>query len=133
MSLNTFSVIIYDVINANDLQSAFFFIICVIILVYGLASSLIAVIASYFKARTDFDSSANMDTRMGKLFKLRKTHLAYVCQNKAGKAYQYLLDITLLLIMVDLGIKASAIFHKKCRNGIQNLYLGNCFDLLAFY
>lgn len=108
LSMNTFSDIMYNIIDAENSISCLFFIFGIIILAYGLASLFISIIASTFKViRQDIDSSYDTDTRIERLLEHRKAHEAHICRTKLGAIYYYLREIPLLVILVELFVQCT--------------------------
>lgn len=123
MSMNTFSDIMYKVIDSENMLSCLFFIVGIIILAYGLASLFISIIASTFKViRNDIDSSDDLDAKIEKLFIHRKAHEAHLCRTKVGKIYFYLRDLPLLIILVDLCIQCTVTANSSSQK-LFNIYI----------
>lgn len=65
MSQNTYSDILYYIVDAEHLLSSLYFIIGIILLGYGLASLFISIIASAFRViRSEIDVSIGMEKEL---------------------------------------------------------------------
>lgn len=123
MSLNGFSDIMYDVIDAEYLAASIFFIIGVIILAYGLASLFISVIASSFKMiRRDTNLEEDTELKINQMLQDRNDHIIYQCRTKIGLTYNYLREIPILLILSDIVAKCT-LTDRTDEKYIDNVYI----------
>lgn len=112
MSQNTYSDILYYIVDAEHLLSSLYFIIGIILLGYGLASLFISIIASAFRViRSEIDVSIGMEKRVASLIRHRRQHEAHICRTSIGRASFFLREIPLLVIMTDLVLQSTVTIH----------------------
>lgn len=111
MSFNTFTDIMYDIIDAEHLIASLFFIIGSLALGLWLANLFIAVIVTSLKSTREEESyAANKGdpvSRVAALFAGTSTHVKYICRNKIGRAYHYCREVPLIFIFADLIVQCT--------------------------
>lgn len=110
MSFNTFTDIMYDIVDSESLLSSLFFIVGSLALGLWLANLFIAVIVTSFKATRE--ENGNVDRgdaamRVAALFAGNSVHIKHICRKRIGQIYHYFREIPLLLILTDLFIQCS--------------------------
>lgn len=106
MSVNTFSDIMYNIVDAEYLIASLFFIIGTLALGLWLTNLFIAVIVSSF-ARTRESMGININNgdaaaKAAALFSGTNIHIQHICRNTVGRIYHYCRDIPLIVIFVGL-------------------------------
>lgn len=127
MSLNTFSDIMYYIVDAEHLVAALFFVVGIIILAYGLASLFISIVASTFKViREEIDVDYDSDAMIDNLIKHRNDHIKFICRTSIGTIYYYLREIPLIIIILDMIVQCSVTIHTK-QSTLFRMYMWEIF------
>lgn len=125
MSVNTFSDIMYNIIDAEYLVASLFFIFGTLALGLWLANLFIAVIVSSFQTTRE-EMGGQVDrgdpaARVAALFSGNNVHVKHMCRNAVGRTCHYLRDIPILLIIVDLIVQCTVSYHSS-QNKIDAVY-----------
>lgn len=111
MSVNTFSDLMYKIIDAEYMVASLFFIVGTLALGLWLANLFIAVIVSSFQTTREemgVDSEkADAADKISDLFSGKNVHVKHVCRNSIGKMYHYLREIPILVIVTDLLVQCT--------------------------
>lgn len=111
ISINTFSEIMYRIVDAEFLVTCLFFMIGVMVLGIWLANLFVAVIISSFQETREsmgiVSDSAKASAIVKEKFSGRNIHCRHLCRNAFGRAYHYCRDLPLVLIAVDLTLQST--------------------------
>lgn len=111
MSFNTFTDIMYKVIDSEYLVASLFFIVGSLALGLWLANLFIAVIVSSYKATSEYSGKANKEdpaAHVAALFSGNNEHIVHICRNIFGRAIHYCRELPLILIMIDIFVQCTA-------------------------
>lgn len=117
MSVNTFSDLMYNIVDSEYLVASLFFIFGTLALGLWLANLFIAVIVSSFQTTRE-EMGGHVDrgdpvARINALFSGNNVHVVHVCRHTIGRWYHYLRDVPLILIMVDLITQCTVSYHSS--------------------
>lgn len=138
-SLNTFSDIMYHVIDSERLVASIFFIVGVIILAYGLASLFISVVASTFQNVKNLKDQVAKEGGNEGIFTIIIESIRHflkhffinnssdfqgvvLTHSAAGQVFYYLREIPLLVIFADLIFQCTVTVHTS-PDTLHKLYL----------
>lgn len=117
MSVNTFSDIMYKIIDAEYLIACLFFIIGTLALGLWLANLFIAVIVSSFETtREEMGSWVDQTDpaiRVAALFSGTNVHVMHTRRNAVGRIYYYCREIPIVVIVLDLILQCTISFHSS--------------------
>lgn len=115
MSVNTFSDIMYNIVDSEHLIASLFFIIGTLALGLWLTNLFIAVIVSSFE-RTRESMGIHRNTsdaadRVAALFSGTNVHVQHICRSSVGRIYHYCRDIPLIIIFLGLIMQCTLSFN----------------------
>lgn len=120
MSFNTFTDIMYKVVDAENLGASLFFIVGSLSLGLWLANLFIAVIVTSFKKTREENLRENNKGTFSQyisfLFQNKEGHVKHVCRKKIGQHYYYLREIPLFFIAVDMLVQCAG--HPRTFNSV---------------
>lgn len=136
MSFNTFTDIMYKVVDAEYLVASLFFIIGSLALGLWLANLFIAVIVSSYKIASEYSGDVNKEdpaAHVAALFSGNNEHIVHICRNFVGRAVHYCRELPLALIMIDLIVQCTVSYHAspKKLHGVYKFQLFTT-SILAF-
>lgn len=125
MSINTFSDIMYKIVDSEYLIASLFFILGTLTLGLWLANLFIAVIVSSFQTtREEMGGDADRgdpEARMAALFSGANVHVKHICRNRIGQIYHYFRDIPILIIAADM-VAQCTISYRSSQAKIDAVY-----------
>lgn len=124
MSFNTFTDIMYDIVQTEYLAASLFFIVGSLALGLWLANLFIAVIVTSFKETREEEGKVETGDparRARAAFAISNVHIVHLCRTKIGRGYYYCRELPLFFIFVDLVIQCT-ISSEATEKDIQSSY-----------